>query len=84
MRVISTGVCCLYGVGAWKFYHKGSFVLGLSGRHATTRGSENLLREKIIKNIWREGTTCIKITSRMGQTILLALEIMRVLPREGL
>lgn len=31
-----------------------------------------------------EGIICIKITSKMGQAILFALEIVRVLPRDGL
>lgn len=35
-------------------------------------------------NVRMEGIICIKITSRMGQAILFALEIVRVLPRDGL
>lgn len=35
-------------------------------------------------NVHMEGIICIKITSRMGQAILFALEIVRVLPRDGL
>lgn len=83
MRVVSAGVCCLYGIGAWKLHHKGSPVLGLSSKDLQWETQRICSGRRSYKNEHMEGSICIKITSRMGQTILLALE-MGVLPREGL
>lgn len=39
---------------------------------------------KGLTNVCMEGIICIKVTSRMGQEILFALEMTRVFPKEEL